>query len=140
MSLGPSTMVEGLRPPGQGPDSGDKPTRPHLKMWDRVKFIVLFTAVFFLLAWAQVASVPIMSFQDAMREQVTGSAWLLVLLGLEILRQIHYLVSEFWSGYHRFWTRGVFGGAERFGQRRFSDWTRYRLARWLKWLFIFALA
>jgi cell division protease FtsH len=140
MSLGPSTMVEGLRPPGQGPDSGDKPTRPHLRMWDRVKFILLFTAVWFLLCWAQVASVPIMSFQDAMREQLTGSSWVLVLLGLEVIRQIHYLISEFWSGYHRFWTRGVFGGVERFGQRRFSDWTRYRLARWIKWLFIFALA
>ena len=55
-------------------------------------------------------------------------------MGLELLRQIHYFVSERWSAYHRFWTNGVFGGFDRAMKRRFSDWTRFRLARVLKWI------
>jgi cell division protease FtsH len=33
----------------------------------------------------------------------------------------------------------VFGRSERFTQRRFSDWTRFRLARVIKWTVFFAL-
>ena len=33
----------------------------------------------------------------------------------------------------------MFGGADRAGQRRLSDWTRYRLARVAKWLFWIAV-
>ena len=57
-----------------------------------------------------------------------------VLVGLEALRQIHYLISEHWAGYHRFWTHTVFGGFERLTHRRLSDWTRFRLRRLLTWV------
>ncbi len=141
MSLEPTTSpMEGLRPPESGPENRDRPTRPKLKLWDRFKFIVLFTLIWFLLVWAAMAEyTPIMSFVEAMRMQVTAAAWVLVLLGLEILRQIHFFISERWSGYHKFWTRWVFGGFERFTHRRFSDWTRFRLSRMLKWVFWIAM-
>jgi len=140
MSLAPPTPVfEGLRPPDQGPENRDKPTRPKLKMWDRIKFILLFTVVWFLLVWAAMANNPILPFVDAMRLQASEAGWLLVLLGIEIVRQLHFFISERWSGYHRFWTRRVFGATERFTQRRFSDWTRFRLARVLKWVTFFSL-
>jgi cell division protease FtsH len=51
-----------------------------------------------------------------------------------VLRQIHVLIAERWAGYHRFWTERVFGRAERFGQRRFSAWTQFRLKRTLTWI------
>ncbi len=140
MSLAPTIPVyEGLRPPDQGPDNRDKPTRPKLKLWDRIKFLLLFTVVFFLLVWASMADNPILPFVDALRMQVRSSAWLLVLAGVELLRQIHFLISEHWSGYYRFWTQKVFGGSERFVHRKFSDWTRFRLARMFKWVLVIVL-
>ena len=139
MSLAPTVPVEGLRPPDQGPENNNRPTRPKLRFWDRIKFILLFVVVWFMLVWAAVASNPILPFVDAMRLQVEESAWLLVLTGIELLRQVHFLISEHSSAYHRFWTNKVFGGSERFAHRRFSDWTRFRLARIFKWLLTFSL-
>jgi ATP-dependent Zn protease len=139
MSLAPQApaeghIYEGLRPPDQGPENRDRPTRPKLKLWDRIKFLLLFTTVFFILVWASMAELsPILPFSDAVRIQMQERMWLLVLAGIEVVRQIHFLVSEHWSGYHRFWTNFVFGGSERFAHRRLSDWTRYRIARVIKW-------
>ena len=69
MSLAPTTPVEGLRPPDQGPENRDRPTRPKLKLWDRIRFLVLFTVVWFTLVWAAVADNPILPFAEAMRLQ-----------------------------------------------------------------------
>src|SRR6185503_19408904 len=84
---------------------------------------------------------PILPFQDALRLQVrsTKGIAIMVLFGIEILRQVHYLVSEHVSWYHRLWTQGIFGGVERTSHRIFSDWTRFRLIRVFKWLFVITL-
>ena len=34
-------------------------------------------------------------------------------MGLELVRQGHYLISERSEGYHRFWSQKVFAGVER---------------------------
>jgi cell division protease FtsH len=139
MSLAPITPAEGLGPRDQGSQTGDRPTRPKLRLWDRVKFVLLFAGVWLLLVWAAMADNPLLPFVDAMRLQLQEATWVLALFGIEIVRQIHFFVSEHWSGYHRFWTNKVFGGSERFAHRRFSDWTRFRLVRVLKWSMFFAL-
>jgi cell division protease FtsH len=139
MSLAPANPVEGLRPPDEGPQDPKREKRSRMKLWDRIKFLLLFTVIFFLLVWASMANNPILPFQDAVRQQLFDSSWLLVLAGLEVLRQVHYLISENWSGYHRFWVNKVFGGSERIAQRRLSAWTRFRLARVFKWLVFFGL-
>ena len=140
MNLAPANpSVEGLRPPGQGPNSNERPTRPALRFWDRIKFIVLFTAMWFLLCWAAVANNPILPFNEAMRLELTSAAWLLVLLGIEIVRQVHFVISEHSAAYHRFWTKSIFGRAERVTERRLSPWTRFRLARVIKWVVFLAL-
>ena len=131
--------VEGLRPPDQGPRDDDKPVRPKLAFWDRIKFLVLFAILFFVLVWSAMADNPLLPFVDSLRLQVQSRWWLLALAGVEVLRQLHFLISEHWSAYHRFWTHKVFGGLERVSHRRFSDWTRFRLARAIKWLFWIAL-
>ncbi len=116
----------------------DRRTRKPLVFWDRVKFLLLLVLLWLVLVWSDMANDPIIGFKDAAREQVTKSAWVLVLIGLELLRQLHFLVSEHWAAYHRLWSRGIFGSIDR-GSRRLSDWTRFRIARALKWLICLAL-
>src|SRR6202050_3501448 len=85
------------------------------------------------------ANDPLVGFSDAVRIE-GGSGWgVFVLLGLELLRQIHFLISEHSRGYNRFWTWMVFGGMERLTHRRISDWTRFRISRLLKWVFWIAV-
>ena len=81
------------------------------------------------------ANNPLVSFHDAVRIEVRSGAWVFVLIGLEVIRQIHFLISEHWARYHRFWVRGFFGGVERVTRRRLRDWTRFRLWRLLTWVF-----
>jgi cell division protease FtsH len=140
MSLAPREPVDGLRPPDQGPPEVDRTTRPRLKLGGRISFLLVFAATWFLLVWSAVASDPILPWSDAFRIELTDAAWVLVLFGLELLRQIHFLISERSSAYHGFWMNKVFGASQRFGERRFNDWTRYRMARVVKWLVFIALA
>ncbi|HEY3007805.1 MAG TPA: AAA family ATPase [Micromonosporaceae bacterium] len=141
MMPGAKTPVEGLRPPDEQPRDDSRPTRKPLPMWDRLKFILGIVVVWFVLVWASMAENPLLQnqFAEANRVQLQRRPWLLVLLGLEILRQLHFLISEHWSGYHRFWTNLIFGGFERMTHRRLSDWTRFRIARVIKWLFWIAM-
>src|SRR5499427_1495445 len=80
-----------------------------------------------------------MGISDAMRTELRSGSWVFVLACLEALRQIHFLISEHWAAYHRFWTQTVFGGLERATQRRLSPWTRYRLRRVVTWVFWIAV-
>ena len=120
---------EGLSPPGSPPGERAGGTRKHLSFWDRIKFLLLLSLLWFVLVWAAVANDPEIPFTDAMRIETRAGAWVFVLLGLEALRQIHFLISEHSTRYHRFWTVGFFGGFERLSHRRLSNWTRFRLWR-----------
>jgi ATP-dependent Zn protease len=109
-----------------------------MAFWDRCKFLLGLVVAFFILVWSNLASFDgIMTFPEAVN-YTAADRWglvILLLIGVEVLRQLHFLVSERSPGYHRLWTKGVFGGFDRWTHRRFSDWTRYRLSRWLKVLF-----
>src|SRR5688572_25387184 len=94
--------VEGLRPPDAGPDGGPAETRSPLPLWDRVKYLLLLTLVWFMVVWAAMANNPILPFEDSMRIEAEESWWLLALIGVELLRQLHFLVTERWSAYHLF--------------------------------------
>jgi cell division protease FtsH len=133
---------QGLRPPDDAPHGGDETRRKRLSLWGRSKYLLLLTVVWFALVWATMANYEIMPFGDALRLQVRTGWWVFVIAGIELLRQIHFLVSERWSRYHLFWTRRVFGGFEHFTHRRFSAWTRFRLWRafaWVFWISLFAV-
>ena len=116
----------------------DRPTRKPLAPWDRLKFLALLVLIWFVLVWSAMANNPLIGFFDAARQQLTLAAWVEVLIGLEILRQLHFLVSEHWAAYHRLWSRGIFGRADRLAHR-LSDWTRFRAARAAKWLIVIAI-
>jgi cell division protease FtsH len=135
-----ATPPEGLRPPGEQPRDAERPTRKPLPFWDRIKFLLLLGIVWLLLTWAVMANNPLVGWQDAARIESRSGAWVFVLMGLEAIRQIHFLISEHWAGYHRFWTHTVFGGSERLAHRKLSDWTRFRLRRLLTWVFWIVIA
>ncbi|GAA0999508.1 hypothetical protein GCM10009555_100630 [Acrocarpospora macrocephala] len=127
---------EGLRPPGTGPDDRDPKTRKKMAFWDRSKIIIFLGVAFLLLSFKTYGEYEgIMTLQDALYEQAAATPWILWLIGVDALRQVHFLISERSAGYHRFWTKGVFGGFERWTHRTFSDWGRFRLARVIKWAF-----
>jgi cell division protease FtsH len=113
-----------------------------LPFWDRVKFLILLGGLWFLLVWSLMAGNPLIGFRDAWIERTQSARWLIALLIVEILRQVHFLVSEHWVAYHRFWTQRVFGSTERYMHRRFSSWTRFRLKRaaiWVFWIGVLAI-
>ena len=121
---------EGLtNQPAGLPGNGAHGTRKRLSLWDRIKFLLLLGLLWFILVWALKANDPQVPFSDALRIETRAGAWVFVLLGLEALRQIHFLISEHSARYHRFWTVTFFGGMERVSHRRLSNWTRFRLWR-----------
>jgi cell division protease FtsH len=129
-------------PPSGRPRREDRRTRKPMSIWDRIKFLLLLGLVWFILVWSAMANNPLIGFSDAMRIQVRTGWWVFVLIGLELLRQIHFLISEHSAGYHRFWTETIFGGFERTTHRRISDWTRFRIWRiltWILWIAIIAV-
>ena len=137
-----ATSSDGLRPPGGGPVDAHRLTRKPLTLWDRIKFLLLLVLVWFVLVWSTMANDPLVGFADAMRIEVRTGWWVFLLIGLEVLRQVHFIISEHSAAYHRFWTETVFGGFERASSRRISDWSRFRIRRivtWVLWIAIIAI-
>src|SRR5918999_5668644 len=114
----------------------DRRTRKPMLFWDRIKILLLLVGAWLLLLWSTVASYPAgyLPLSDALPINLQNNGWLLVLAGAELIRQIHYLISERLARYHAFWTNRVFGGLERRAARMY-DWTRFRIARIAKVLF-----
>jgi ATP-dependent Zn protease len=117
----------------------DRATRKPLAWWDRVKILLLLVGSFMLLVWSTLAQLKgLISFRDAFVQNLHQQVWLVILIGLELIRQAHFLASEHWAAYHRFWSRKVFGGFNtRIG--RMNDWNRYRVSRVLKVLFLLVI-
>jgi len=120
------------------PKDYERTTRKPLAPWDRLKFLALLVLLWLVLVWSDMANDPVIGFVDAARQQLTEALWLEVLIGLEVLRQLHFLLAEHWPAYYRLWSRGIFGGIDRVSHR-LGDWTRFRMARAAKWLLVIAL-
>ncbi len=117
----------------------EKNRRRPASWFDRWKVFIILGLFFFILVTYQL-NPPFTGWREAW-EIVLDSGFgifLLVLMGLELLRQIHYYISEKSAGYNHFWSHTVFGGTERATQKRLTDWTRYRLARAFK-VFVFLM-
>ena len=106
----------------------DRATRKPMALWDRVKFLLLLVALFWFFVWSDMADNPILPFEDALNRTFESKWWVLALIGLEAIRQAHFLLAESWPGYHHFWADGVFGRFER-RAARYDDWNRFRFAR-----------
>ena len=107
--------------------------------WDRMKFIVLILFLLAVLISAKVSG-PFTTWNQALVDtwNETFGRVLMIALPLEVLRQIHYYVSEKLGPYNRFWAHRFFGGMERQAHRRFKPWTRFRLGRYVR-IFVFLL-
>ena len=137
----------GLPPPGAGPTmpaytgrprDEDRKTRKPLAFWDRIKILVMLALAWSVMLWAEIVDNPIIPVADAVRDTVRAKWWILALGGLELVRQVHYLISEHSAGWHRFWSEKVFGGlSKRTG--RLNDWNRFRIARALRYIFLLTL-
>src|SRR5262245_55607494 len=108
-----------------------RPTRRRLMLWERLRILWLIAIVWGVLFWREIDSNPLESVNDALRETTARFWWLEILFGVEVLRQIHYFVSERSPRWHHFWTVTLWGRWDRFVERR-ADWTRYRTGRLAK--------
>ena len=116
----------------------DRPTRKPLEMWDRIKLILLFVGSWFVLLWATMAQFdPAITRQQAINQTLRSYWWLLALAAVELLRQVHYAISEHWAFWHRTWT-GFFARVEK-RTGGMNDWSRFRISRVLKALFVLAI-
>ena len=131
-------------PPVQAPQhSGrpreeDIPTRKRMSWWDHTKWLLLLAIVWFLLVFSLMGDDPLVGFLDAVRIEVPLTLWVFVLAGLEVLHQLHFIISEHWGRYHQFWLHKVWGRSERFRDRHFSAWTQFRFWRLVRWAIVIA--
>ena len=116
-------------------------TRRRLAPWDRLKFIVLLVLAWFLIVWYNISSDPDLHFADAARQQLQVRSgvgrWLVLLLALELLRQLNFLLAERSRRYYRA-NSAFFGSGDRVAHRA-SDYTRFRASRAAKWLIFIAI-
>jgi len=115
----------------------DRKTRIHLSIYDRVKFLLLFAIVYLILVWALLADNPLLSIGDSASEVANTKPWLFVLFAIEVLRQLHFGLSEILAPYHGFWQK-YFATTDRI-IHKLSDWNRYRLGRVIKAALLVAL-
>jgi hypothetical protein len=114
-------------------------TRKPVGLWDRVKFLLLITLLFWFFVWSAYSDPnPFNTVGDALRDTARSKWPLFVLFGIEAVRQVHYLIAEHSARYNHFWTKSVFG---RFEKRmgRMNDWNRFRLARAFKVIIAIAI-
>jgi ATP-dependent Zn protease len=78
-----------------------------------------------------------LGFTQAIEDSAYRRWWIFPLLGVEFLRQTHFLIAELASPYHGFWQK-YFAFTDR-QIHRLSDWTRFRLSRVLKWILFITL-
>lgn len=119
------------------PRDSDRKTRIHISFYDRIKFLLFFSIVFFVLVWADMAGEDGLGYAEATQQSATQRWWIFPLFAIELIRQTHFLISELASPYHGFW-QGYFGFVDR-QLHRLSDWTRFRLSRVIKWLVFITL-
>jgi cell division protease FtsH len=128
----PPPPVPAIHEPDREDDREPK-TRLKMMFGDRIKVLVLI-AVFILLSAAYLHSkVPIMSYWEAVRNQLRAKWWLVGLFGLEVLRQVHYVICEHVGGYNQFFEKHVWGAWNR-RMDKVNPWRRYRMNRTFKWV------
>jgi len=143
---GPAATLQA--PPPVTPEPANDPrfpwkakgTRKPLALWDRTKFLMLFGVIYGLLVWNEYLRIsPLGGWGDASQQIAASQRWLLVLIALEALRQVHFVICEVSARYNRFWSNRVFGRFNAWSARRFTPWNRYRITRAFKVLFWIAV-
>ena len=102
--------------------------------FDRIKVTLFLVITIGFLVWKDVND-PFVTLRESFLDfgSTTLGRVLLALLAVEVLRQIHYLISEHSARYNRLWADRIFAGTERQVSKRFSEFTRFRVRRLWKW-------
>lgn len=128
---GHDPLPPGLPEPGThgSGSAASNETRKPMPLWDRSKFLLLTVLLFWFFVWSALSDPnPFNSLGDAVDETVRSKWWLFAVFGVELVRQVHYVMAERSARYHAFWNDKVFGRVEK-RTGRMNDWNRYRLAR-----------
>ena len=113
------------------PRERERTTRRPLSWWDRIKFLLLLAALFGFFVAAEMSDNPLLPFREAFDTTLRSKWWIIALFGLEVLRQIHFLLCERSEGYYSFWRDTVFASWNR-RVGGVNAYTRFRVARALK--------
>jgi cell division protease FtsH len=113
------------------PRESERTTRKPMSFWDRIKFLVLGGALFGFFFAAEMADNPLLPASEAFNMTVRGKWWILALMGLELMRQIHYFICERSASYYQFWRDRFFGGWNR-SISHIDPWKRHQIARTIK--------
>ena len=113
------------------PYDGEPKTRRKLMFWDRARLLVALSAFVALSIAIKHGDIPIMSWGEAVRDQVRAKNWVFWLIGLEFVHQLHLYISERSVGYHQFWETKIWGVWEA-RMSKLNPWLRYRLARMVR--------
>ncbi len=102
--------------------------------WDRMK-ILIFLGLIIVVSVGSEVNPPFVTLGEAIADFLETGFGLAMGLAVtfEVVRQLHYALSERIEGYHRFWSDRVFGGVERVVTSRFRPWTRFRVSRFVRW-------
>jgi ATP-dependent Zn protease len=129
----------GLTYAGGRPREEDILTRRKLPFWDRIKWLLLLVVIWLILVMTLMGDNPLIGFLDACRIQVHLGLWVFVLIGLELIHQLHFFISEHSAAYNQFWLKKVWGKWARFTDTHFSAWTKFRITRVISWVIILAV-
>ncbi|MGH9188881.1 MAG: AAA family ATPase [Acidimicrobiales bacterium] len=149
MSENGTTPSGQLARPGVGPNQArhesrprddERPTRKPQGGWDRVKVLVLLLSLLGLSVWTAVADSPILPVADAVNQVLASSTgrFLIFLVVLEVIRQLHYWISERSAPYHQFWTKRFFASINR-RTEGMNSWTRFRIGRLVRVAVVLAI-
>jgi len=134
------TPNNGMERPSR-PRPSERVTRAPGVFWDRIRFLLLL-GVFWIAGLAVVWTTTVKplggSFSEAIRIALNDYWWILALMTLETIRQVHYFIEERSKAYYAFWEKRVLAGSrDRLG-KGMDEWTRYRVGRAFKY-FLFLL-
>jgi cell division protease FtsH len=130
---------QGLAYEGGRPREEDILTRRRLSFWDRSKWLILLAVIWLLLVWSLMANNPLVGFVDACKIEARIGWWVFILIGLELIHQTHFFISEHSARYNQFWVKKVWGGWARFTDRKLSAWTKFRISRVISWIIVIAV-
>ena len=90
MMASPQMVVPHIPPP----DDRTPKTRRKMMFYDRIKVLLVLSIILGFLIAKYHAEIPIISWGEAARNQIAAKTWILTLMGVEAVRQLHYLASE----------------------------------------------
>jgi ATP-dependent Zn protease len=114
-----------------------KGCRTPLAIFDRIKITLTLFIVFLALTVLKMADNPLIGFYDAIKITYNNYQFLLLLVTLDILRQIHYLISERVSLYWKFFSKAIWFIRKPWS--KLNPYTQYRLSRIFKWSLILVI-